>query len=125
MRFPIRALATCDSVWLAHVDRMDAYLQDRNHCLEVLIPMYLSIPDDEPVGFTCYPNPFSDLLYVEFSSVEQKKVELRIFDVLGRCIRQEKVQLQSGMNSITIQVDLTPGVYVLQIGGHSQRIVRF
>ena len=116
---------TCDSVWLAHVDSMDAYLQNRNHCLEALIPMYLNIPDNELIGFTCYPNPFSNLLYIQFPSVEQKKVEMRIFDVLGRCIRQEKVQLQSGMNSIAIQVDLTPGVYLLQIGGHSQRIVRF
>ena len=116
---------TCDSVWLAHVDSMDAYLQNRNHCLEALIPMYLNIPDNELIGFTCYPNPFSNLLYIQFPSVEQKKVEMRIFDVLGRCIRQEKVQLQSGMNSIAIQVDLTQGVYLLQIGGHSQRIVRF
>ncbi len=116
---------TCDSVWLAHVDSMDAYLQNRNHCLEALIPMYLNIPDNGLIGFTCYPNPFSNLLYIQFPSVEQKKVEMRIFDVLGRCIRQEKVQLQSGMNSIAIQVDLTPGVYLLQIGGHSQRIVRF
>jgi hypothetical protein len=114
----------CDSVWSSHVDMMDTYLQNRNQSLEALIFTYLSVSDN-PVSFTCYPNPCSDLLHIKIFSVEQKNEEMKIFDTLGRCICQEKVQLHSGMNSISTQFDLTPGVYLLQIGGHVQRIVRF
>ena len=116
---------TCDSVWSAHVDEMDVYLQNRNQSMETQIFTYLSVSNDETVSFACYPNPFSDMLYIKIHTVEQKNDEVRIFDTLGRCVCQEKVELHSGMNSIAIQVDLIPGIYLLQIGGHAQRIVRF
>ena len=37
----------------------------------------------------------------------------------------ERTTSDYGYNDLVIQPDLTAGVYVLRLGGHSQRIVRF
>ncbi len=63
------------------------------------------------------PNPFSDFIGVSFSSVVTEEVILRLFDVSGKQILEEKVV----PNAVSYQIDqlkLPPGVYIftVQIG---------
>ena len=117
---------TSDSLWSAHVDRIDAYLQSRNQNMEAQIEAFLSVlSNTESISFTCYPNPFSDQLYVLFSSDGHKEEEMTIVDQMGRCVYREKVLLENGINHFAIQSELPPGLYVLRIGGQAQRIVRY
>ena len=117
---------TSDSIWVAHVDRIDAFLQSRNENMEAQIESFLSVlSNTESINFTCYPNPFSDLLFVLASSDEQKLEEVTVVDMMGRCVYREKVLLESGINHFAIQSELPPGLYVLRIGGRTKRIVKY
>ena len=113
-------------LWSDHVDRIDAYLQSRNQNMEAQIEAFLSVlSNTESIGLTCYPNPFSDQLYVLLSSEGHREEEVTVVDLMGRCVYREKVLLECGMNHFAIQSDLSPGLYVLCIGGRTQRIVRY
>ena len=115
-----------DSVWQAHVDRMDAYLQDRNLGLESQLMEFLNIFAYEiPASFACYPNPSNAEIHLMVSSDETKRTELVLFDVMGRCVYRENLQLYHGLSIFTLYPELTAGVYVLKVGDHTQRIVRY
>ena len=117
---------TSESLWSDHVDRIDAFLQSRNQNMEAQIEAFLNVlSNTEPINFTCYPNPFSDQLYVLLSSGGNKEEEVTVVDLMGRCVYREKVLLECGMNHFAIQSELPPGLYVLRIGGLAQRIVRY
>lgn len=117
---------TSESLWATHVDRIDAYLQSRNQNMEAQIEAFLSVlSNTEYTAFTCYPNPFSDRLYVLLSADGHKEEELTVVDLMGRCVYRERVLLECGVNHFAIQSDLSPGIYVLRIGGQAQRIVRY
>ena len=59
-------------------------------------------------------NPFTDRILISFSSVIDQEVSLRLFDMAGRMIREEK----NSPNSVGTELDrldLPPGVYVLSV----------
>ena len=117
---------TKDSVCSAHISLVDAYLQSRNQIMEEQIMSFTSLLFNEvSTNYSYYPNPFSDQLCLLVSSDAPKEEKLMIFDMMGRCVFVEKECLMSGMNSIIIQPDLPPGIYVLQLGEHGHRIVKY
>jgi hypothetical protein len=94
--------------------------------MEAQIEAFLNVlSNTEPINFTCYPNPFSDQLYVLLSSGGNKEEEVTVVDLMGRCVYREWVRLDAGMNLLDVQCEVAPGVYVLRIGGQTQRIVRY
>lgn len=115
-----------DSVWSEDADKIDAFLQTRNQVMEEQILAFLSLLSAEaPESFSCYPNPFSEQLYLWATSDKQKEEDLCVFDLMGRCVYQERVFLESGMNHLRVQFDAAPGVYVLRMGGWVQRIISY
>lgn len=116
---------TNDSVFSDHADKMEAFLQSRNQVLEEQILAFLSeLANETPESFACYPNPFSDDLYLLVSFDAQKEEDLFVFDLMGRCVHSERVLLQPGMNFLAVQCNVAPGVYVLRIGSKSLKIVK-
>lgn len=61
------------------------------------------------VGLLVYPNPVSTQLHVVTPSVS----ELRVMDIYGRIIREQKTTVPETIVDVT---DLAPGVYLLNLG---------
>ena len=80
---------------------------------------------EEPVSFACYPNPFTDELHLLVASETMASTELMVFDLMGRCCYRSPVVLSYGLSEITINPELSPGIYVLKIGETAQRIVKY
>ena len=75
-----------------------------------------------------YPNPVKTQLKVSFQSKESKAGVLRVRDLLGKVIKEKKVELVRGNNAMTFTVDqLNPGVYFLEINvrGEKKVVKRF
>ena len=90
--------------------------------------------DDEierlPAGsrlFQAYPNPFNDVVTLQFALVEPAYVELELFDIFGRRVRTlVQAQRNAGVHEVTLNaVGLSSGAYfcLLRTPGR-QSIVR-
>jgi hypothetical protein len=91
--------------------------------MEELSP-YLNVNENIIAVVSCHPNPFTDEVQIMFESEQSGKVELGIYDVLGRKVFAESYQLVKGANVLTIHPQLPAGMYVLKVGGITQRLVR-
>lgn len=116
------------SKWERDVTVVDNFLFSVNgRMLEQLNDFYEqhSGMEERPVLVLCYPNPFTDQLYVLLSSDEHKEEEVTVVDIMGRCVYRERMLLENGINHLAIQSELPSGLYVLRIGGWTERIVKY
>lgn len=111
--------------WELDMNRVDYFLNVRTYyILEPLHDLVVGLSVHQNEDVLCYPNPFSDEIHLCWLSDEERMHEIAIYDVLGRRVFSEAFVAENS-DEITINPDLAPGVYVLKIGGHSQRIVRY
>lgn len=73
----------------------------------------------------CYPNPSSEEIHVLVDAERQGNEEMAIYDMMGRKVFVQACRLREGENGFTINPRLPSGVYVLRVGRHAQRIVRY
>ena len=108
----------------ADVQKADDFLRLRDqYFMEELSP-YLNVNENILAVVSCHPNPFTDEVQIMFESEQSGKVELGIYDVLGRKVFVESCHLVKGANVFTIHPKLSSGMYVLKVGGYTQRLVR-
>ena len=108
----------------ADVQKADDFLRLRDqYFMEELSP-YLNVNENIATTVSCHPNPFTDEVQIMFEAEQSGKVELGIYDVLGRKVFAESYQLVKGANVLTIHPQLPAGMYVLIIGSYIQRLVR-
>ena len=75
-------------------------------------------------SFQCYPNPFSGVIHLCLDSEAMNADEISIFDLTGRKVFSLPVHAASDNTVITIDPNLTTGVYILKIGGRALKIIR-
>ncbi len=73
-----------------------------------------------------YPNPFNPVTTIRYSIPQTEKVELAVFDMLGRKVLQVVNAVQTaGSHSVRIRADHLPsGIYLYQLKAGNQRRVR-
>ena len=81
--------------------------------------------EEKTFSFQCYPNPSSGEMHLRFDADALGATEIGIYDMMGRKVFATSCQLIEGKNEVTINPKLAAGVYLLRVGGHAQRIVRF
>lgn len=80
-------------------------------------------PREEPEvnmqGTVIYPNPATSVAYVRFTSTDDKFVTIRLFDVSGKLLSEQKEATSQGINNIRVDNlhSLKPGLYIVQIIG--------
>ncbi len=68
-------------------------------------------------GFKAFFNENSDII-VNFNSLESRNAELYLFDVSGKLLKEQKVEIVIGENNNTLTCsELVSGIYILNIGG--------
>jgi hypothetical protein len=70
----------------------------------------------------CYPNPSNGLLTLNYKDAGSKDINIRILDVQGRLMTQEKHNLTTGMFTKTYDLNNYPkGIYMIEVSGNSGR----
>jgi len=67
-------------------------------------------------GISLYPNPVQDQLYISYESAKSDQIEMFIYNIQGKLMHQERINIQSGVNHSIINVsDLTGGLYIFRL----------
>ena len=86
---------------------------------------YLSVEEPSVFIVQCFPNPFTDEIRIRLDSDDFGAKGVAIYDLMGRKVFDQPCCLAKGHSEITLYPNLTSGVYVLKLGDHAQRIVRY
>ncbi|HXH19185.1 MAG TPA: T9SS type A sorting domain-containing protein, partial [Chitinophagales bacterium] len=72
--------------------------------------------DSEISNLEVFPNPFNDKLIINFESAREGKAEIRIVDMLGQIVNNDRIEFTSGENQTEIQLDgkLADGMYFME-----------
>ena len=71
-----------------------------------------------------YPNPVSDILYLNTDNEKAKSIQLSIFDITGRTIVKKSAEIHQGKENMSINISmLEKGMYILHITNCSGRIL--
>ena len=113
------------SVWSDHLVQIDSYLQNRNDIFEIQIREFLNTLSNEAgSSYVVYPNPSSGEIHLQMDSDGFSVNEISIYDMLGRKVYAQQCRFAAGENSVTINPQLTTGIYFLKLGGHVEKIIR-
>jgi hypothetical protein len=81
--------------------------------------------NDGPAAIQAYPNPTSDRLDIVLSSPNAGTAGLFLFTADGRQVLSDKRQLDTGLNSFSLDLStVPPGIYFLRVGEAVLRVVR-
>ncbi len=73
-------------------------------------------------NFKVYPNPVSDFLYFNFVNLPPAKSEFKIYNLFGELVFTGEIY---GKNQAINISTLLPGVYYINCGTHSQKVIKF
>ena len=63
-----------------------------------------------------FPNPATATVYLQINSAEEEIAEVTIFDMAGRTVHYNKIQLSAGNNFIENNIaEYTPGIYFIKV----------
>lgn len=103
---------------------IDRFLSERPENIIAALNSFLSVDETYALDFQCYPNPSSDEIHLTIAADTFGTNEICIYDMTGRKVFAAPCLLNNGANGITINPHLGRGVYLLSIGGHTQKILR-
>ena len=75
--------------------------------------------------FQCYPNPSSGEIHLRVDAEAFGYDEIAIYDLLGRKVFAQSCLVSDGSNQITLNPNLQAGVYLLKMGSHTEKIIRY
>lgn len=86
---------------------------------------FIYINEYESLVFQCYPNPSSQEIHLHLDAQAFSANEIAIYNLMGQKVFSMPCLFTSGTNEITLHPDLAPGVYLLNLGRQTHRIVRY
>ena len=101
-------------------DRVEDYLNVYEAYEPCKIHDYQSNTDD----FVIYPNPTEDVVNIKMLDGRSRETEFVLCDVMGRVILGGKSYL-SACQEIVLGSEMRSGVYVVKIGPHVHRFVKY
>lgn len=110
--------------YYADMEKADDFLRRRDQFFMEELEQYLDVKENPLAKVFCYPNPFTDEICIGYDAEQSGVAEICIYDVLGRKVFAESCHLVDGANNFTIRPKLPTGLYLLKVGGYTQRIVR-
>lgn len=91
-------------------DSLGYGIPDFQQAFSISIPQYI-VRETE---YDVYPNPVNDHIIIDAKSHKNWQIELRIYDLNGRCVTQQNIQ---SFDAYRLNLDLKPGVYLLKVSG--------
>lgn len=112
------------SKYYTAMEKVNDFLRHRDQYFMGELEPYLDVEENNPAMVSCYPNPFMDEIRIGFEAEQSGIAEIGLYDVLGRKVFAESCHVVDGVNSFTLRPRLPAGLYVLKVGGYTQRIVK-
>ena len=72
-----------------------------------------------------YGNPVKDKLTFSYSSNETQMVDVKVYDITGKVLTSQKVNIAEGSNMLSLQLNPTfkAGMYLVEVSNGSDRQV--
>jgi Secretion system C-terminal sorting domain len=88
------------------------------------ISVVLELDKPEVMGFVCliYPNPSTDILYLEVENKKNENLFYQLYDISGNCIKENKIS--ADRNEIEMK-NLSASIYFLKVFVDQKEIKRF
>lgn len=100
--------------WSLSMSRIRSFLEDRPQEAQGELMRYLM--DHTTVSdLSCYPNPSQGDFKALFVAETSGLVYIRVYNLSGQCVYTQTVTVDKGPNAIPVKLDLTAGVYLLEI----------
>ncbi len=79
---------------------------------------------DEAFDVRVYPNPFEDYIYLELSGQLNEELDIKLFDLAGRCVYDSKIILSSTNQNLKLDLlnDTGESIYILKISSSTKTI---
>jgi hypothetical protein len=119
------AYPTSVDSWNEGMARVNWFLMRRSESILPILDGFVGVDDQMREPWTCYPNPSSSEIHIYLCTNELNANEISIYDMLGRKVYVQSCLKTEGRIEITIQPQLEAGIYLLRIGGYTQKIVRY
>jgi hypothetical protein len=72
-----------------------------------------------------YPNPALNKTMIDFYTPADGEFRFRLFDLVGKEIQSQMLNVRKGINTIEVNVkDLPPGVYIYSLAGNNATLTR-
>ena len=114
------------ATWNEDMDRVNWFLMQRpSKMYDPMHELLTDLVEKQEIGILCYPNPSSGEIHIGIDFERLVADEIAIYDVLGRKVFAQRCEMHQGQNDIVLQPNLKAGIYVLKIGEHTQKIVRY
>ena len=81
-------------------------------------------PESDLTLLNLYPNPANDVLNVEWSTLEERPINLTIFDLKGSVVYSGSFNSSAGIHRDQILLELPNGLYTLRIGNGEKYVAR-
>ena len=90
--------------------------EGESETFEVMIDDCTDIPqNNEQLDMRLYPNPAQDRISVEFKSMHTGNIEIRIYDLDGKVVKNMEQAVRAGDQKLTLEIqDLANGLYVIK-----------
>ncbi|MBL7812083.1 MAG: T9SS type A sorting domain-containing protein [Bacteroidetes bacterium] len=79
----------------------------------------VNTPGSKAIALRVMPNPSSSDFKVEFHTAQAGPMQIALYDEIGKCILNQKVQAKAGLNEFRIQsarLGISHGLYFLRVG---------
>ena len=115
------------ATWNSSIIEIDKFLSGRpdgiKNQLEVFLAQYDVVENSKTV-FECFPNPSDGEIHIQLDDNFTKSTDVEIYDVLGQKVFSEHCVLSGTENQISVNPNLTAGIYFLKINGSMQKVIR-
>lgn len=109
--------------WNEDMEKAVSFFLNRNTYFKHEILNYTSDDENLSIHFSCVPNPTPKDFKIIIHSNDNAILPLRIYDILGRLVLSKELYLSGAENSIHLQTNLAPGLYLISVGEQTSRLV--
>ena len=104
---------------------MNWFIEHRADDLAEMLADFISVSEHILLtnNVICYPNPSSGEIHIQWLT-EGKADEIAIYDLLGRKVFAQSLPI-GGFDEISINPNLPAGIYLLKMGSHTEKIIRY
>ena len=111
--------------WNEDMGNVNWFLRRRAEYIQVSIDELEGVDEYEGKSLSCYPNPTTGEIRINYDQEPQGKSEIAIYDMMGKKVFAQSIGMMEIQNGITIHPNLKGGVYLLKIGSRATKIVKY
>jgi hypothetical protein len=110
--------------WTKECNQIDEFLRRRTTLLAQQLDDFIRSESWSFGEWLCYPNPSAEAIFLSFHTDRSENMPISIYDLTGRCVHSQYMEIHSGYNQLSLNPMLSAGVYLLSVGKKTQYIVR-